>query len=638
MSSRKTLLAMYLALAFPAAGANAALSDADQFASVRTIAQKAVLNNPEVRSRWHFFKAADHEVDVAKGGFLPRTELTLGTGREKLQSPSNIRGDLNYTRSGYLLTLNQMLFDGFATSKEVSRLGRAKLTRYYELLEASENAAQEAAKAYLDVLRYRLLVNLAEDNYVQHRATFMQLQRRVQSGVGRRADLEQAGSRMALAEVNLSTELANLHDVSARYQRLVGEFPPQVLFSPAMAGKGMKKTAKEALEIALRRNPSLQAAISNLEAAQFEQESKRAAFSPRLDLRARTDNASNYQGVVGDRVNNVVELVMTYNLTNGGSDIARSKQFAERTYVAAEMRDKACRDVRQTLVIAFNDTERLRNQLSVIGSQAEMIEKTRDAYRDQFNLGQRSLLDLLDTENELLSARRAMVNADADLAFAYIRTYAASGTLLEFFKLKALESDVDPSAKDLFNADAAQLCPAEPVDIPDLDREALDARATALLDSSRVIAGPEGLPSTLLAVKEAGATAGLQAASPSAAGPEEEIRVQVQAWAKAWSRKDYNAYAAFYAPTFMPEAGMAREDWAQLRRGRIEKPKVIMVDVQNLRVRTEKDRMIAEFVQNFSSDLYHDKSHKVLEFIQSGGKWLIAREGSVILGLEKGKK
>ena len=78
-------------------------------------------------------------------------------------------------------------------------------------------------------MRFRRLVQLAEDNYVQHRYAFVQIQSRFKAGVGRGVDLEQAGARVALAESNLSTEVANLHDVAARYQRIVGEAPPAKL-------------------------------------------------------------------------------------------------------------------------------------------------------------------------------------------------------------------------------------------------------------------------------------------------------------------------------------------------------------------------------------------------------------------------
>ena len=95
------------------------------------------------------------------------------------------------------------------------------------------------------------LVALAEENYVQHRSVFEQIQRKVQAGAGRRVDFEQASGRLALAESNLLTETANLHDVSARYQRIVGETPPGTL-PPAGMFKDVPAQANELQ----RRRPS----------------------------------------------------------------------------------------------------------------------------------------------------------------------------------------------------------------------------------------------------------------------------------------------------------------------------------------------------------------------------------------------
>ena len=112
------------------------------------------------------------------------------------------------------------------------------------------------------------------------------------------------------------------------------------------------------------------------------------------------------------------------------------------------------------------------------------MEKTRDAYRDQFNVGQRTLLDLLDTENELLSARRAAINADTDLTLAYVRTYAGMGVLSDVLGLKRPDLEV-PDPQDLSSVAASESCIAEPVKATAIDRDALNARALALLDSNR---------------------------------------------------------------------------------------------------------------------------------------------------------
>ncbi|MFZ2974397.1 MAG: TolC family protein, partial [Ferribacterium limneticum] len=142
-------------------------------ATLKQVAQRAVLNSPEVTSKWHAYRAADEEIGVARGGYFPRVDLTAGSGRESLRQPT--AADRDYTRSGVMLSLNQMLFDGFATRNEVRRLDKARIVRYYELLDASETTALEAGRAYLDVLRYRHLVDLAKDNYVQHKATYDQI-------------------------------------------------------------------------------------------------------------------------------------------------------------------------------------------------------------------------------------------------------------------------------------------------------------------------------------------------------------------------------------------------------------------------------------------------------------------------------
>ncbi|PKO34669.1 MAG: channel protein TolC [Betaproteobacteria bacterium HGW-Betaproteobacteria-7] len=477
--NKATLLPFLLLAALPAV-----VNAAESATSLREAAQQAVLQSPEVTAKWHAFKAADEEIGVARGGYLPQVDLTAGRGKESLKPGQGQRD--NYTRTGAVLSLNQMLFDGFATRNEVRRLSKARLVRYYELLEASESTALEAGRAYLDVLRYRELVRLAEDNYVQHKATHEQVLERVQSGVGRRVDLEQAGSRLALAEVNLTTEVANLHDVSARYQRLVGTLPPARFGAPEDLAGALPASSNAALGELYKRNPTLLAAIENTEAARYDVATRRAAYSPRVDLRASTDNTRNYLGADGRREHNVAEVVFTWNLFRGGSDRARERQYMERRNEALDQREKACRDTRQTLLIAYNDVQRLRDQKGYLATQVKLLERTLAAYRDQFNIGQRTLLDLLDTENELLSARRNAIGAEADYQLGMLRTQAGMGSLLQTLGLQKVEVD-DPAAGELATVDAAQLCPPDAVSLPVTDRAVLDARAKAMLNAKQLV-------------------------------------------------------------------------------------------------------------------------------------------------------
>ena len=219
------------------------------------------------------------------------------SGSENLTQPN--QPTTNYTRRGTALSLNQMIYDGFATRDEVARLAYAKLVRYYEVLDASESIALEATRAYLDVLRYRELSALAQENFAQHDQVFSQIQQRVQAGVGRRVDLEQAGGRLALSQSNMLTEASNLHDVSARYQRIVGELPPGDMIAPGLLKQGIPPNVEEALKLAYQGSPAFNAAIENVRSAQADARGRQANFQPRIDLRASKDVAYNDNGIAG---------------------------------------------------------------------------------------------------------------------------------------------------------------------------------------------------------------------------------------------------------------------------------------------------------------------------------------------------
>ena len=436
-----------------------------------------VLNNPDVNASWYAFLEAGQEQRVASGRYRPRVDLVAEYGHERKEDPLTPRD--NYERDSLRLTLTQMLFDGFETKHEVTRLGHSRLARYHELRSASEQAAQEASQAYFDVLRYQYLVKLAEENYVQHKLIYDNISERVSAGIGRRVDLEQATGRLALAESNLLTETTNLHDVSARFLRIVGQPPAEQLQPPGLPTALIPDSRNETLIQAYQSSPLLAAATESLLAAEAELKTKKAPMYPRLDLRFREELDHDTNGVLGRYDERAVELVMTYNLYNGGSDKARKRQFYQRLNAVRERRERACRDVRQSTTIAYNDIQSLMQQQVYLKRNRDAISKARLAYRKQFDIGQRTLLDLLDTENEYFEVRRSYVNAEHDLLSAQARTLAALGLLLAAVEIEGLDAkaakDVDWRGND--QQSELQRCPQESLVITPRDAQAIFDKA-----------------------------------------------------------------------------------------------------------------------------------------------------------------
>ena len=565
--------------------------------------RQAVASNPEVQARWHEFTASREEQDVARGGYLPRVDLGMGVGRERLKEPNT--PETSFTRRGATLSLNQMLYDGFATREEVSRLAYAKLTRYYELLDATESTALEASRAYLDVLRYRELARLAQENLAQHDQVFRQIQQRVEAGVGRRVDLEQAGGRLALAQSNTLTEASNLHDVSARYLRVVGDLPPGEMIAPALLDQGIPANVQEALKLAYQGSPAFNAALENVRAAQAQASGRKSNFHPRVDLRASKEIGHNQNGVAGKRDDEVIELVLNYNLFKGGSDRALVRQFTEKLEQAKDLRDKACRDIRQTVSIAFKDIHNLQRQLGYLDQHQLAIAKAREAYRKQFDIGQRTLLDLLDTENEYFQSRRAYTNAQFDHAIAHARTLAGMGTLLPALKV-AREGLPTPQelGQDRFEVDPASQCPAAAPEV---------IVAAEIMAPRKIEAVPIAAP----------------LAQPAAL-PAETLQQALAGWSAAWSSKDFPRYRSYYAKRFIPEDGQTTERWAASRAARLAKPGAITLGISDLRVLNETaDQATTEFRQSYASADYRDETPKRIEWVREDGRWKILREQSL---------
>ncbi len=469
---RLLILGLFPAIAF-AQGASS-----NQGESFREVTQQTLLTNPEVQARFNLWQAAREERAAAAGGFYPRLDVSANTLREERR---RLGTENRYNVNQATLTLTQMLFDGFATRHEVSRLDHAALVRFFELHDISENITLEVVRTYSDVARYRELVQLAEENFARHRAIFDLIQDKVQAGVARRVDLETSSGRMALAEANLLTEVSNLHDVTTRFIRLTGKAPAaDIGMRPDLSGT-LPADAKAALDKAVRRNPALWAALQNVRAARSAATARDADFMPRLDLQARSSTGRNLDGIAGRDTTNSIGLVLNWNLYSGGTDMARARQFASQLNAAQDMLEKSCRDLRQTLLIAFNDTQKLNSQIQYLDQHQLSTEKARDAYRLQFDIGQRSLLDLLDTENELFQARRAYANAIHDLEISYARVSASMGQLVSSLTLVAQGSDPltdllsDSESDELMNS-----CQAEAPVIPGINQAAIERRVGEL--------------------------------------------------------------------------------------------------------------------------------------------------------------
>ena len=602
-------------------------AQAEALVPLKEMVERVISSNPEVQAKYHAYVGAGFEQDVVRGGFLPKVDVqSTYRKQENIDNFRNGNGTA-IPRFNNELILRQMIFDGFSTPNEVNRLGHAKRVRYYELQGAMQDTTLEFMRSYIDTLRYRELTEFAKTNYVAHKQLFDKIKERVDAGVGRKVDLEQATGRLALAEANLLTEATNLHDVTARVQRLLGELPPETLEQPEFYKSGVEASAVEALRIAYLQNPNLLSTIEDIQASKHEIKTKESKYYPRLDLQARKNLGTSSDGRNSTNAADVLELSMNFNLFNGFSDKASISQAVERLNTSNDFRDKACIDTRQLVTIAYNDITQFKEQLVFRNTHQKSIENAREAYRKQFDIGQRTLLDLLDTENEYFQAKRSFANANYDVQTAHARLYASQGELLN--KIGSTRQGLPEVNRETY-MDAANVCEAVAPAQVTIDKVALLADANAFPTADKMAFKP--------------VVAAVSACSVDA------VTARVNDWARSWSQKDYASYGQFYAPQFTPEPPLNLDEWANQRKARLSINGKVNLDISNLQVTCDGDKATATFDQDYSVTTYKlqkskddfgcqacnakriatkgfaDKVSKELQFDKVDGQYQIVRE------------
>lgn len=422
-----------------------------QSASAQTLTEavdKTIQSNPNVLAESNRRLSVDKTIDQARAGYYPTVDLNLGIGRERSENNATAPDHTHLTRGEAGLSASQMLYDGFATKSSVEQSQSLAESAGYGVTDTAETTSLRAVEVYLDVLRRQDLLKLTDDNLESHKTIFSQIEQRTDSGVGNRADLEQTRGRLALAQANQTSNQGNLEDAKSSYQRVVGNLPESTTNPGLDCCDKAPANLEDALKVAYHQHPALRSALAQHEAALAQEEGAEAPFHPRVDLELSTRADNNLDGDAGHEKEVLAMIRMRYNLLNGGADKARLEQTSFLSEQAREEANIAIRDIERDVRLSWNALDNFSHQLPVLEQRMKSAKQTREAYQQQFNLGQRTLLDLLDTENEVLTASTEYTNTYYNHLYACYWLAETMGKLLERLELEAPEEAITVASEE----------------------------------------------------------------------------------------------------------------------------------------------------------------------------------------------
>ena len=374
--------------------------------------------------------AAGHDVDRAKAGYGPRVDLTLRGGVGKL-SDSTTRSygyDETSPYASTSLLITQPLWDGRLTRGRVREAEATYRSLEHRVLDNANTLALDAIIAHVDVLRRQQIYKLAQDNVTRHEEILETARAREAQGVDTMADVSQAQSRLARARSTLTEARASLRIGEDTYTRLTRH--PAVNLGQVDMPSSMYEDAEAVLEAARRGNPKVAAYMEDVKAAKAVREQARSAYSPSLDIEAgpsysdRDGRSELWTAEVG------VAAVVRWNLFNSGADVANSKAAAARIRQSRRLLYDYMDDLKLNVEETWTQYLSAQKQLKFYTEAIGYNRTTRNAYEEQFVMGQRSLLDVLDAENELFSSSTQAATARGNTLIAAYRMKALAGALL----------------------------------------------------------------------------------------------------------------------------------------------------------------------------------------------------------------
>jgi adhesin transport system outer membrane protein len=408
---------------------------AEAFTIVDAI-KEAVQTNPGVGEAAANRRATEAEFRQSQGALLPQVRLEASGGPERFNQQDIVpppigNGAWLPARTGSVV-IRQTLFDGFASINEIWRQSARVNAAAQRVHERSELIALDAAEAYISVIRFTRLIAISQDNVAVHRRIMDNVQARFDGGRAGEGDLQQARERVAASEAALAEFRQSLEDARAAYRKSVGIEPFNMRAPGRLRGLAPSKDA--ALALVLRHNPTIKAAELDADSAKYAFDSTAGSFAPNISLEGRTLRGIDSDTIFGRRSESSGKVVLGWDLFTGGQDSWKRTAAAER-YNEQRMRlARLQRDAFESLDKAWSARTITSDRAAALLRQVNADRKAIAAYNMEYELGQRSLIDLLSAENQLYNGLVSLESTRDVAIFADYQLLAATGQLLQFLK------------------------------------------------------------------------------------------------------------------------------------------------------------------------------------------------------------
>lgn len=387
--------------------------------------------HPVVLERLHNYRATLEDLRITESQYLPSLDYSATVAREKTQSPTTQNISRSLSSYEHSLQLTQNLFHGFGTKYEADYQKARILASANHYIENANDVAYNFVNAYINVLKTRDLLTIAKSNVEFNEQIYDKVNKLYEAGMTTRSESEKADTSLSLAKSNHIVAQNNLDDALFNLERVLGRHVDAKSFENEKFVGEIPASLEEMKQFAKAHNPSVLVSEYNLKASYAQHNASYKNYYPKIDAYARQSWANDVGGVAGKDDRTKIGLTLSYNLYRGGADQSEIQKNLSKVHQEGQTKRETIRKLDEQGELAWSAKQYISEQLVHLKRYETTSAKTLELYQKEYDLGRRTLLDLLVAQNDHVAAQSQIVRAENDLLFAHYRILDAMGSMVQ---------------------------------------------------------------------------------------------------------------------------------------------------------------------------------------------------------------
>ncbi|WP_147076255.1 TolC family outer membrane protein [Methylobacterium haplocladii] len=375
---------------------------------------RAYAANPALNSERARLRSVDETVAQAQAGYRPTVSIDADIGISRTQGRIATQQIDNTTKPGGAgITINQTLFNGFRTDSQ-TRQAEANVLSNREAIRLTEMTTLfNAAQSYMNVLRDTANLELQRNNVEVLEEQLRQTRDRFNVGEVTRTDVAQAEARLSGARSQVSAAESQLRSSIGIYRQNIGVEPRQLAPGRPL-DRYVPRSLEEAVDVGLREHPQILASFHAVDAAELQVKVAESMLSPTAGIQGTVQQRYDNQFPGDNSAAASIVGRLSIPIYQGGTEYSQIRQAKELVGQARLIAERDRDTVRSLIVQAWGRLEAAKAQVLASQAQVQANEVALNGVREEARVGQRTTLDVLNAQQELLNSRVNLILAQRD--------------------------------------------------------------------------------------------------------------------------------------------------------------------------------------------------------------------------------